>query len=266
VKALGAQVARLIHASNLYRISEAEAASDRLAALSSMDEVFFCNSGCEANEAAIKLARMFGHQQGVEQPAIVVMEHAFHGRTLATLSATGNRKVQAGFEPLVSGFVRVPFDDLAAIEQLAERNPNIVAVLFEPIQGEGGINLAHRDFMRSLRQICDRKNWLFMVDEVQCGIGAHRGLVRPPACRHRARCDDVGQGPRFRRADRCLPGRRARCRRVQAGQPRLHLRRQSAGLRGCLDHDRRHRIRRAHGACGEPRRVHPRRLAPGAGR
>jgi acetylornithine aminotransferase len=114
---------------------------------------------------------MYGHQRGIEQPTIIVMEQAFHGRTLATLSATGNRKVQAGFEPLVSGFVRVPFDDLPAIEQLAERNPNVVAVLFEPIQGEGGINLAHNDFMRSLRQICDRKNWLFMVDEVQCGIG-----------------------------------------------------------------------------------------------
>ncbi len=171
VKALSEQVGRLIHTSNLYRISEAEALSDRLAAHSGMDEVFFCNSGCEANEAAIKLARLYGHQQGIEQPAIIVMEQAFHGRTLATLSATGNRKVQAGFEPLVSGFVRVPFDDLAAIEQLAERNPNVVAVLFEPIQGEGGINLAHNDFMRALRQICDRKGWLFMVDEVQCGIG-----------------------------------------------------------------------------------------------
>jgi acetylornithine aminotransferase len=171
VKALGEQLGRLIHASNLYRITEAETLSDRLAALSGMDEVFFCNSGCEANEAAIKLARLYGHQQGIEQPAIIVMEQAFHGRTLATLSATGNRKVQAGFEPLVSGFVRVPFDDIVAIEQLASRNPNVVAVLFEPIQGEGGINLAHDDFMRSLRQICDRKNWLFMVDEVQCGIG-----------------------------------------------------------------------------------------------
>ena len=185
VKALGAQIAQLIHTSNLYRIREAEAASDRLAALAAMDEVFFCNSGCEANEAAIKLARMYGHQQGIEQPAIIVMEQAFHGRTLATLSATGNRKVQAGFEPLVSGFVRVTFDDLAAIEQLAARNPNVVAVLFEPIQGEGGINLAHQDFMRSLRAICDQKNWLFMVDEVQCGIartGAwfahqHAGIV-----------------------------------------------------------------------------------------
>ena len=171
VKALSEQVGRLIHVSNLYRITQAEEASDRLAAISRMDEVFFCNSGCEANEAAIKLARLYGHQQGIEQPAIIVMEQAFHGRTLATLSATGNRKVQAGFEPLVSGFVRVPFDDLAAIEQLAERNPNVVAVLFEPIQGEGGINLAHNDFMRALRQICDRKNWLFMVDEVQCGTG-----------------------------------------------------------------------------------------------
>ena len=171
VKALAAQAGRLIHVSNLYRVGEAEVLSDRLAALARMAEVFFCNSGCEANEAAIKLARLYGHQQGIEQPAIIVMEHAFHGRTLATLSATGNRKVQAGFEPLVSGFVRVPFDDVAAIEQLAERNPNVAAVLFEPIQGEGGVNLAHRDFMRSLRQICDRKNWLFMVDEVQCGIG-----------------------------------------------------------------------------------------------
>ena len=185
VKALSGQVGRLMHVSNLYSIREAEAASDRLAALSAMDEVFFCNSGCEANEAAIKLARMYGHRQGIEQPAIVVMEQAFHGRTLATLSATGNRKVQAGFEPLVTGFVRVPFDDLAAIEQLAARNPNIVAVLFEPIQGEGGINLAHKDFMRSLLAICDQKNWLFMVDEVQCGIGRtgawfahqHAGIV-----------------------------------------------------------------------------------------
>ena len=171
VAALTGQVGRLIHVSNLYRVSEAEAASDRLAALSAMDEVFFCNSGCEANEAAIKLARLYGHQQGIEQPAIIVMEQSFHGRTLATLSATGNRKVQAGFEPLVSGFVRVPFADLAAVEQLAARNPNVVAVLFEPIQGEGGINIADGDFMRSLRRICDQKNWLFMVDEVQCGIG-----------------------------------------------------------------------------------------------
>lgn len=169
--ALARQVGRLMHVSNVYRVAEQEALADRLAALAGMDEVFFCNSGCEANEAAIKLARMFGHQKNIDQPAIIVMEHAFHGRTLATLSATGNRKVQAGFEPLVSGFVRVPFADLAAIEQVAANNPNVVAVLFEPVQGEGGIHAAGDAFMRGLRRICDDKGWLFMVDEVQCGIG-----------------------------------------------------------------------------------------------
>ena len=171
VKALADQVERLIHASNLYRIREQELLSDRLAALAGMDEVFFCNSGCEANEAAIKLARMYGHSKGVDSPAIIVMEHAFHGRTLATLSATGNRKVQAGFEPLVGGFIRVPFDDLAAVEQVAANNTNVVAVLLEPIQGEGGINVAHKDYVVALRRICDQRGWLFMVDEVQCGIG-----------------------------------------------------------------------------------------------
>jgi acetylornithine aminotransferase len=171
VAALGQQIAKLIHVSNVYRVAEQEVLADRLAALSGMDEVFFCNSGCEANEAAIKLARLFGHQKGIDQPAIIVMEHAFHGRTLATLSATGNRKVQAGFEPLVPGFVRVPFDDLAAIEQVAANNPNVVAVLFEPLQGEGGIHIVHDDFMRGLRRVCDERGWLFMVDEVQCGIG-----------------------------------------------------------------------------------------------
>jgi acetylornithine aminotransferase len=185
-KALSEQVGRLMHVSNIYRVPEQERLSDRLAAVAGMDEVFFCNSGCEANEAAIKLARMYGHQRGIDNPAIVVMEKAFHGRTLATLSATGNRKVQAGFEPLVSGFVRVPFDDLPAIEQVAAHNPNVVAVLFEPIQGEGGINIAHTDYMQALRRICDDKDWLFMVDEVQCGIGrtgvwfAHqRAGIRP---------------------------------------------------------------------------------------
>lgn len=170
VKALAEQAGRLIHTSNVYRVREQEMLSDRLASLAAMDEVFFCNSGCEANEAAIKLARLFGHGKGIDSPAIIVMEHAFHGRTLATLSATGNRKVQAGFEPLVSGFVRVPFDDLHAVEQVAAHTPNVVAVLFEPIQGEGGINIAHADYMRALRRICDDKGWLFMVDEVQCGI------------------------------------------------------------------------------------------------
>ena len=171
VQALTEQAGRLIHTSNIYRIREQETLADKLAALAGMEEVFFCNSGCEANEAAIKLARLYGHGRGIDSPAIIVMEKAFHGRTMATLSATGNRKVQAGFEPLVAGFVRVPFDDLPAIEQVAANNPNVVAVLFEPIQGEGGINLAHNDYMRALRRICDDKDWLFMVDEVQCGIG-----------------------------------------------------------------------------------------------
>lgn len=171
VAALASQVGRMIHVSNLYQVREQEALADRLAALSGMDEVFFCNSGCEANEAAIKLARLYGHQKGIDMPAIIVMEHAFHGRTLATLSATGNRKVQAGFEPLVPGFVRVPFDDLAAIEHVSANNQNVVAVLFEPVQGEGGINTCHDDYLRGLRRICDDKGWLFMVDEVQCGIG-----------------------------------------------------------------------------------------------
>ena len=133
VRAIAEQASRLIHTSNLYRVPKQEALADRLAALSGMSEVFFCNSGCEANEAAIKLARMYGHQKGIENPTVVVMEQSFHGRTLATLSATGNKKVQAGFEPLVGGFARVPFDDLAAVEQLAHSNPNVVAVLVESI-------------------------------------------------------------------------------------------------------------------------------------
>ena len=169
--ALSAQMGKLMHVSNVYQIPEQEQLADQLCDLSKMQEVFLCNSGCEANEAAIKLARLFGHKQGIETPTIIVMEKAFHGRTLATLSATGNRKVQAGFEPLVKGFVRVPYDDLAAIEQVAAHTPNIVAVLVEPIQGEGGIRIADIEYMQGLRKICDQKNWLLMLDEVQCGIG-----------------------------------------------------------------------------------------------
>jgi len=169
--ALSEQVGKLIHCSNIYQVREQELLANKLCSLSNMQEVFFCNSGCEANEAAIKLARMHGHQQGIESPAIIVMEKAFHGRTLATLSATGNRKVQAGFEPLVSGFVRVPYDDLEAIRQVAQHNSNVVAVLVEPIQGEGGIRTLDIDYIEQLRQICDEHNWLLMLDEVQCGMG-----------------------------------------------------------------------------------------------
>lgn len=165
------QVGKLVHTSNLYSIPLQEKLADRLAAISGMDNVFFCNSGCEANEAAIKLARYYGHQKGIESPAIVVMERAFHGRTIATLSATGSRKVQAGFEPLVSGFVRVPFDDLGAVKRVAENNRNVVAVLVELIQGEGGINICGEDYLRGLREICDAHQWLLMLDEVQSGIG-----------------------------------------------------------------------------------------------
>jgi acetylornithine/N-succinyldiaminopimelate aminotransferase len=171
VSAISAQAGRLLHASNLYQAPAQEHLADRLCAFSGMDEVFFCNSGCEANEAAIKLARMYGHKKGIEHPAIVVMEHAFHGRTLATLSATGNRKVQVGFEPLVSGFVRVPFGDLGALSQAAQANQSIAAVLVEPVQGEGGIHIAPAAYLQGLRALCDAHGWLLMVDEVQCGMG-----------------------------------------------------------------------------------------------
>ncbi len=170
-KALCDQAGRLIHTSNLYRIPEQERLAERLCTLSGLERAFFCNSGAEANEAAIKLARLHGHQQGVENPAIVVMEKSFHGRTLATLSATGSRKVQAGFEPLVTGFVRVPFGDAEAVARLAEQHNNIVAVLVEPYQGEGGVNVPQADYLARLRQICDGKGWLLMLDEVQSGIG-----------------------------------------------------------------------------------------------
>ena len=171
VQTLASQAGRLIHASNIYQITEQENLADKLAAISGMDKVFFCNSGCEANEAAIKIARLYAKSMAVENPAIVVMEKAFHGRTLATLSATGSRKVHAGFEPLVSGFVRVPYDDLEAVRQVAQNNRNVVAVLVEPIQGEGGINLAHFEYLRGLREICDQYKWLLMLDEIQCGLG-----------------------------------------------------------------------------------------------
>jgi acetylornithine/N-succinyldiaminopimelate aminotransferase len=170
-RVIAEQSARLIHTSNLYVIAEQERLAEKLAKISGTDAVFFCNSGCEANEAAIKLARLHGHAKGVESPGIVVMDKAFHGRTLATLSATGNRKVQAGFEPLVPGFVRVPFNDIEAVRRVAAQDKSVVAVLVEPIQGEGGINVSSMQYLRDLRGLCDREGWLLMVDEVQCGLG-----------------------------------------------------------------------------------------------
>ena len=170
-RVIAEQSSRLIHTSNLYVIAEQERLAEKLAKISGTDAVFFCNSGCEANEAAIKLARLHGHGKGVENPGIVVMDKAFHGRTLATLSATGNYKVQKGFEPLVPGFVRVPLNDIEAVRQVAARDKSVVAVLVEPIQGEGGINLSTMQYLRELRELCDRQGWLLMVDEVQCGLG-----------------------------------------------------------------------------------------------
>ena len=172
VDAIAKQASHLIHVSNIYQIAEQSALADKLCEVSGMDKVFFCNSGCEANEASIKLARLYGHNKGIQNPEIVVMEQSFHGRTLATLSATGNRKVQAGFEPLVSGFIRVPYDDIEAVKQVALHNPNVVAVLAEPVQGEGGINIPKDAgaYLEQLRSICDANDWLLMLDEVQTGI------------------------------------------------------------------------------------------------
>jgi acetylornithine/N-succinyldiaminopimelate aminotransferase len=171
-KTIAEQAAKLIHVSNYYHIAEQEALADKLAEVSGMDKIFFCNSGCEANEASIKLARLYGHNKGIENPEIIVMERSFHGRTMATLSATGNRKAQAGFEPLVSGFVRVPYDDLEAVKQIASRKNNVVAILVEPVQGEGGIHVPAdmKAYFQGLRKLCDDNGWLLMLDEVQSGV------------------------------------------------------------------------------------------------
>ncbi|MGB1086194.1 MAG: aspartate aminotransferase family protein [Methylophilaceae bacterium] len=173
IKVISKQASKLIHVSNYYHIEEQCLLAAKLASISTLDSVFFCNSGCEANEAAIKFARLFGHKNGNDAPNIIVMERAFHGRTMATLTATGSRKVQAGFEPLVPGFIRVPFDDIEAIQHIADKKNKVVAIMVEPIQGEGGINIANdmKSYLESLRKICDENNWLLMFDEVQCGIG-----------------------------------------------------------------------------------------------
>lgn len=171
VRAIADQAGKLIHTSNLVDVPEQAALADKLCALAGMDNVFFCNSGAEANECAIKLARLHGHHRGVSNPQIIVMERAWHGRTLATLAATGSRKAQAGFEPLVTGFIRVPYNDLDAIRAVAQHNNDVVAVLTEVVQGEGGIVPARADYLRQLRELCSQKSWLLMIDEVQSGIG-----------------------------------------------------------------------------------------------
>ncbi len=170
-RALCEQAGALIHTSNLYGIDLQQQLGDALCAAAGMDRVFFGNSGAEANEAAIKLARLHGHRKGIELPSIVVMENSFHGRTLATLTATGNRKAQAGFEPLVKGFIRVPYDDIEALQAVAGNSTDTVAVLVEPIQGEGGVNIPAPDYLSRLRALCDAKGWLLMLDEIQTGMG-----------------------------------------------------------------------------------------------
>ncbi len=171
VAAICKQAGTLIHTSNLYHIGKQEQLASRLAALSGMDNAFFCNSGAEANEAAIKLARLYGHGRSIDLPTIIVMEKSFHGRTMATLTASGNRKVQAGFEPLLTGFARVPYNDLEAVAQVGVHNKNVVAILVEPYQGEGGVNVPQASYLQGLRHLCDQNGWLLMLDEVQCGIG-----------------------------------------------------------------------------------------------
>jgi len=169
-KAICDQASKLMHTTNIYGIEQQSKLADVLCEKSGMDKVFFSNSGAEANEAAIKIARLYGKQNNIDIPTIIVMETSFHGRTLATLTATGNRKIQAGFEPLVQGFVRAPYNDLDAIKNIAANNKNIVAVLVEPIQGEGGINIPDADYLTGIREICDNNNWLMILDEIQTGM------------------------------------------------------------------------------------------------
>ena len=171
VPALQDQLAKIIHSSNYYHIPNQEKLAAKLVELSGMSNVFFCNSGLEANEAALKLARKFGHDKGIALPKIVVYEKAFHGRSIATLSATGNKKVQEGFAPLVEGFIRVPLNDIEALKAVTANDPDVVAVFFETIQGEGGVNPMRADYLRQVRALCDEKDWLLMIDEVQCGMG-----------------------------------------------------------------------------------------------
>ncbi|MDB5942188.1 MAG: hypothetical protein JWQ13_1754 [Ramlibacter sp.] len=171
VPALQDQIAKIIHSSNYYHVPNQERLAAKLVELSGLTNVFFCSTGLEANEAAIKLARKFGHDRGIEKPEIVVYEKAFHGRSIATLSATGNEKVQKGFGPLVEGFIRVPLNDIGALKAATEGNPNVVAVFLETIQGEGGINAMRIDYLQQVRDLCDQRNWLLMIDEVQCGMG-----------------------------------------------------------------------------------------------
>jgi len=187
-EAICAQAGELVHTSNLYGIAQQELLAQDLTRLSGMERVFFANSGAEANEAAIKLARLYGHRRGVENPSLLVMENSFHGRTLATLTATGNRKIQQGFEPLVQGFLRVPYGDAEAIRAAGRESKDIVAVLVEPAQGEGGVNIPPADYLNEIRAICDEHGWLMMLDEIQTGMGRTGRMF---ACQHNGLLPDV---------------------------------------------------------------------------
>jgi acetylornithine aminotransferase len=215
--AIADQARTLIHTSNLYDIPLQRRLGERLCRLSAMERAFFCNSGAEANEAAIKIARRFGHQKGIDKPAILVADGGFHGRTLATLSATGNRKVQAGFEPLVTGFKRVPFNDLDSVRQLGRGAQDVVAIFVEPIQGEGGVNIPDTGYLNELREVCDANEWLLMVDEIQTGMCRtgqwfayqHEGIVPDVVTVAKALGNGVPIGAclaRGRAADVLVPG------------------------------------------------------------
>ena len=186
--ALAEQAQRLLHTSNLYRVPAQEQLGAKLCELTGQEKVFFCNSGAEANEAALKIARLYGHQRGIDTPTVVVMEAAFHGRTMATLTATGNAKVQAGFEPLLAGFARVPYNDTAALRDLSDQGGQIVAVFLEPVQGEAGIVIPDADYLREVRKICDARDWLMMTDEIQSGMGRSGKWL---ACQHAGVSADV---------------------------------------------------------------------------
>jgi len=187
-EALCQQAGKVLHTSNLYQIPLQEQLGKELTRISGMERIFFSNSGAEANEAAIKLARLHGHHNAIANPAIVVMEHSFHGRTLATLTATGSRKAQAGFEPLVQGFLRVPFGDMNSLNAVADNSSNVVAVLVEPIQGEGGINIPPEDYLNNMRDLCDQQGWLLILDEIQTGMGRSGRMF---SCQHNGILPDV---------------------------------------------------------------------------
>ncbi len=229
VPALQDQIAKLIHTSNYYHVLGQEQLAQLLTARAHMTNVFFCNSGLEANEAAIKIARKYGVDKGIEKPVIVVYDHAFHGRSIATMSATGNPKIHSGFGPLVEGFIRVPVNDIEAIKAATEGNPNVVAVFLETIQGEGGLHPMRVDYLQQVRQLCDEQGWLMMIDEVQCGMGrtgkwfAHQwaGIVPDVMTLAKGLGSGVPVG--------AVLAHGAAADRAASGQPRLHLWRQPAG-------------------------------------